>query len=67
MAEALQITKSQLGACIDGVPADTTVPDHDRFTNYQPVEGHDITTVNGCTLKVIGMGDIHIELPNRSK
>ena len=28
---------------------------------------HDITTADGRTIKVIGMGDMHVKLPNRSK
>ena len=36
------------------------------FSNYKQID-RDITTADGRTVKAIGMGDMHLELPNGSK
>jgi hypothetical protein len=41
-------------------------PDCSKFSNYKPID-RDITTADGRTIKAIGMGDMHVELPNGSK
>ena len=67
VAETLQILKSRLGACIDSGASQHYCLDCERFMNYQPIEGRDITTADGRTLKAIGMDNVHIKLPNGSK
>jgi len=67
VAEALQLPKSRLGACIDSGASRHYCPNRARFTNYRPIEGRDITTADGHTLKAVGVGDVQIELPNGSK
>ena len=42
-------------------------PDCDKFENYQPISGQNITTADGHTLRAVGAGDVHIELPNGTK
>ena len=41
-------------------------PDHTKFTNYKEVH-REITMADGRSLTAIGMGDLHIELPNGSR
>ena len=67
LPKALQILKSHLGACIDSGASCHYCPDHERFENYQPISGWNITTAAGCTLRVVGIGDVCIELPNVPK
>jgi hypothetical protein len=67
VAEALQIPKSRLGACINSGASQHYCPDHSKFEDYKLIEGHKITAADGRTLKAIGIGNVHIELPNRSK
>ena len=64
---ALQIPKSHLRACIDSGASCHYCLDHKRFENYQPISGQNITTADRHTLRVVGIGDVHIELPNGSK
>ena len=65
--KALQIPKSWLRACMDSGASHHYCLDHDKFENYQPISGWNITTADGCTLRVVGVGDVHIELPNGLK
>ena len=65
--KTLQIPKSQLGAYMDGGASCHYCPDCDKFENYRPISGWNITTADSCTLRVIGVGDVHIELPNGAK
>ena len=37
------------------------------FINYSPINNTTITTADGCKLKVLGKGDVWIELPNGAK
>ena len=37
-----------------------------KFSNYQSID-QDITTADGRLVKAIGMGDLHLDLPNGSK
>ena len=67
LPRVLQIPKSHLGACIDSGASCHYCPDCERFENYQPISGQNITTADRCTLTVVGIGDVHIELPNGSK
>ena len=66
-AEALHIPRSRLGACIDSGASRHYCPDRAKFENYRPINGRNITTADGRTLKAVGMGDVRIELPNGSK
>lgn len=66
VANSLNVPKSKLGTCVDsGASADYS-PDHSMFSNYQELD-RDITTADGRVVKAIGMGDLHLELPNGSK
>ena len=65
--KALQIPKSRLGACMDSGASRHYCPDRDKFENYRPISGRNITTADGHTLNALGVGDVHIELPNGAK
>ena len=67
MANTLQIPKERLGACINSGASSHYCPDRTKFHNYKPIDNRDITTADGHILKAVGMGDVHIELPNGSK
>ena len=67
VANTLQIPKERLGACIDSGASSHYCPDRTKFHNYKPIDNRDITTADGHILKAVGMGDVHIELPNGSK
>ena len=67
LPRALRIPKSHLGACIDSGASCHYCPDRERFENYQPISGWNITTADRCTLRAVGIGDVYIELPNGSK
>ena len=62
--KTLQVLKAHLGACIDSGASCHYSPDCKKFENYWPISGQDILTADGHALKVVGIGDIHIELPN---
>ena len=66
VAEKLQVPKSKLGTCIDSGASRDYCPDRSKFSNYRPID-QSITTADGRTVKAIGMGNMHIDLPNRSK
>jgi len=66
VAKAFKVPKSKLGLCIDSGVSDIYSPDQENFTNYKPIN-QNITTADGRKLKAIGMGDLEIDLPNRSK
>ena len=66
VAEALKVPKSKLGTCVDSGASRDYCPDREKFTNYRPID-HNITTADGRAVKAIGMGDLLVELPNRSK
>ena len=61
----LDIPKSKLGTCMDSGASRDYCLDCTKFTNYKLVE-RKITTADGRTLTAVGMGDLHIELPNGS-
>ena len=65
IAETLDVPRSKLGTCIDSSASKDYCPDRTKFSNYKPVQ-HKITTADGCLLSAIGMGDLHIKLPDRS-
>ena len=65
--KAFQIPKSQLGACMNSGASRHYHLDHDKFENYWPISGQNITTADSCTLRAVGVGDVHIELPNATK
>ena len=66
VAESLQVPKSRLGTCVDSGASRDYCPDRSKFSNYKPID-RNITTADGRTIKAIGMGDMHVELPNGSK
>ena len=66
IAENLQVPKSRLGTCVDSGASRDYCPDRSKFSNYKQID-RDITTADGRTIKAIGMGDMHVELPNGSK
>ena len=66
-ANALNVPKSQLGACINSSTSWHYSPDWDVFINYCLINNTTITTANGCKLKVLGKGDVQIELLNSAK
>jgi hypothetical protein len=66
ITETLQVPKSRLGTCVDSGASRDYCPDRSKFSNYKPID-RDITTADGRTIKAIGMGDMHVELPNGSK
>jgi hypothetical protein len=65
IADNLDVLKSKLGTCIDSGASRNYCPDRSKFTNYKEVQ-QKITTADGKLLSAVGMGDLHIELPNRS-
>ena len=67
VTNALNIPKSQLGACIDSGTSWHYTPDCDVFINYCPINNTTITTADGHKLKVLGKGDVWIELLNGAK
>ena len=66
IAESLDLPKSKLGTCVDSGASRDYCPDRSKFTNYKTVE-RKITTADGRSMKAVGMGDLHIELPNGSR
>ena len=67
VANALNVPKSQLGACIDSGASQHYSPDRNAFINYSPINNTTITTANSRKLKVLRKGDVWIELPNGAK
>ena len=67
VTNALNVPKSQLGACIDSGANQHYSPDHNAFINYSPINNTTITTADGCKLKALGKGDMQIKLPNGAK
>ena len=66
VAVTTPIAKSTFGTCIDSGASNNYSPDRTKFSNYQEID-RDITTADGRIIKAIGMGDLHLELPNGSK
>jgi hypothetical protein len=66
VVNAIQVPQSRLGGCIDSGASRDYSPDREQFSNYRSID-RDITTANGRLVKAIGMGDLHIYLPNGSK
>jgi hypothetical protein len=66
IADKLDVPKSKLGTCIDSGVSCNYCPDHSKFTNYKEVQ-QKIMTADGGLLSAVGMGDLHIELPNGSE
>src|SRR5271168_2077514 len=65
VATKLVVPNSRLGTCIDSGASWDYCPDRSKFTNYKSIQ-RNITTADGRTLTAIGMGDLHVELPNGS-
>ena len=66
MAESSNLPKSKYRTCLDSGASNNYSPDWTKFSNYREVN-RDITTADGRTLKAVGMGDLHLDLPNGSK
>ena len=66
VVEKLDLPKSKLGTCVDSGASHDYCPDRSKFINYQTVE-QTIMTANGKSMKAVGMEDLQLELPNRSK
>ena len=66
VVKKLNLPKSKLGTCVDSGATHDYCPDHSKFVNYKTVE-QDITMADGKLMKAVGMGDLHLELPNGSK
>ena len=64
LANALHLPKTWLGACIDSGASSHYCPDRSKFLTYKHISGKNIVAADGHILKVVGIGDIHIELPN---
>ena len=65
IAQNLDVPKSKLGTCIDSRASKDYCFDRSKFSNYKSIQ-RKITTADGHLLSTIGMGDLHIELPNGS-
>ena len=66
VAAVTPIPKSSFGTCVDSGASNNYSPDRTKFSNYREID-RDITMVDGRVVKAIGMGDLHLELPNGSK
>ena len=66
ITKILQVPKSKLGTCMDSGASCGYLPDCSKFSNYRTID-RDITTADGRVVKAIGMGDMHLELPNGFK
>ena len=67
VANALNVPKSQLGACIDSSASQHYSPNHNAFINYSPINNTTITTADGHKLKALRKGNVQIKLPNGTK
>jgi hypothetical protein len=67
LTEALKLPKDKFGTCMDSGASSHYCPDRAQFQNYRPLDNRDITTADGRTLKVVGIGDVRIDLPNGPK
>ena len=67
VANLANVPKEMLGACIDSGASCHYCPDRSKFINYRPMLGRDIVTADGRALRVLGIGDVRIELPNGDK
>ena len=66
MAQILDVSKSRLETCMDSGASKDYWPDCTKFTNYKSVQ-RNITTANERTLNATGIGDLYLDLPNRSE
>ena len=66
ITEALQVPQSWLGTCINSGASQVYSPDSLKFTNYKSID-HGVTMADSQQLKAVGMGDLEIDMPNRSK
>jgi gag-polypeptide of LTR copia-type/GAG-pre-integrase domain len=66
VANGLDILKSKLGTCIDSGATHNYCPNHSKFSNYQSIECK-ITMADGWSLSTIGIGNLHVKLPNGSQ
>ena len=66
-AKALNISNENCRACLDSGASNHYCSNCNKFKNYQALMGCNIITADGHRLKAIGIGDVHIELPNKLK
>ena len=66
VVEKLNLPKLKLGTCVDSGASHDYCPDQPKFVNYQTIERMK-TTADGKSMKAVGMGDLQLELPKRSK
>ena len=66
IAKLMKLPKSKYRTCLDGGASNDYSPNWTKFSNYWAVD-RDITTADGRILKAVGMGDMHLELPNDQK
>ena len=66
VAESSKFPKFRYGTRVNSGASNDYPPDWTKFSNYREIE-MSITTPDGRTLKAMGMGDLHINLPNGSK
>jgi hypothetical protein len=65
VVDTLDVLKLRLETCLDSGASRHYCPDQTKFMNYKPTECK-ITMADGRTLMTTGVGDLHIDLPNRS-
>ena len=65
LAESLDIPKLRMGTCIDSGASRDYCPDRSKFQNYKLAQ-HKIATADRRSLTAIGMGYLHLKLPNGS-
>jgi len=66
VTEIARVQKPELQTCLDSGASRDYSPDRPKFSNYRLVD-RDIKTTDGRVVKAIGMGDLHLDLPNGSK
>jgi hypothetical protein len=66
VANAISVPKSGMGGCVDSGASQHYSPNREKFSKYRPID-RDITTADDRVVKAIGMGDLHIDLPNGPK
>ena len=67
LTNSLKLPKDKCDTCMDSGTSEHYCPEWEQFQNLQPLENCDITTADGWILKAVGIGDIHIDLPNGNK
>jgi len=66
VTKIVRVQKPELQTCLDSGASRDYSPDRSKFSNYRLVD-RDIKTADGRVVKAIGMGDLHLDLPNGLK